>query len=276
MNIPIINKEKVIGKIIDVPIKRIIPNPNQPRKCFDEDDIACLAESIESNGIIQPLTVREISPGNNDRYEIVAGERRFKAAILCGYDTVPCIIMDISQCESAVMALVENIQRRDLSCFDEAEAILKMIDSYGITQEEAAKRLGKSQSTIANKLRLLKITPAEREKIFKYKLTERHARALLKIDNPELRENAIEQIYKKNLNVEQTEKYVRELVMGTVSERKLKRRGKLFRHMSLFSNSINHAVEIMRAAGVNCESKRINGDGYVEFVVRVPTDNLSE
>lgn len=276
MNIPLLTKEKIVGRIIDIPVSRIISNPNQPRKNFDDEDIFCLAESINSNGIIQPLTVREINSEGSVGYEIVAGERRFRAAIVCGFEAVPCIVMDISESESAVMALVENIQRKNLNCFEEADAIRKMIDTYGLTQEEAAKRLGKNQSTVANKLRLLKITPHEREKIFEYKLTERHARAILRIDNPEIRENIIETICRKGYNVEQTERYVANLLEKTRSEEKLKRRSSLFRHMSLFSNSINHAVEIMKAAGVECESRKIKGDGYVEFIVKIPTENMSE
>lgn len=276
MNIPLLTREKVVGRIIDIPVARISSNPNQPRKCFDEDDIFCLAESIKSNGIIQPLTVREKNTDNIVSYEIVAGERRYRAAIVCGFDTVPCIVMDITESESAVMALVENIQRKDINCFEEAEAIRKMIDTYGLTQEEAARRLGKTQSTVANKLRLLKLTDREKRKIFEYKLTERHARAILKIDNAEIRENIIETIYRKGYNVEQTEKYVAGLLEKTRSEEKLKRRSSLFRHMSLFSNSINHAVEIMKAAGVECESRKIKGDGYVEFIVKIPTENMSE
>ncbi|MDY2847628.1 MAG: ParB/RepB/Spo0J family partition protein [Oscillospiraceae bacterium] len=276
MNIPLLTREKVVGRIIDIPVARISSNPNQPRKCFDEDDIFCLAESIKSNGIIQPLTVREKNTDNIVSYEIVAGERRYRAAIVCGFDTVPCIVMDITESESAVMALVENIQRKDINCFEEAEAIRKMIDTYGLTQEEAARRLGKTQSTVANKLRLLKLTDREKRKIFEYKLTERHARAILKIDNAEIRENIIETIYRKGYNVEQTEKYVSSLLEKTRSEEKLKRRSSLFRHMSLFSNSINHAVEIMKAAGVECESRKIKGDGYVEFIVKIPTENMSE
>lgn len=273
MNIPLKPREKVIGKIIDIPVCKIVPNPNQPRKHFCESELNTLADSIKSNGIIQPLTVREIS---ESRYEIVAGERRYRACIMCGYDTVPCIIMDISQCESAVMALVENIQRKDLNCFDEAEAIRQMIENYGITQEEAASRIGKNQSTIANKLRLLNLSVSERNKITEFDLTERHARALLKIKNSELREYVIEQIHSKNYNVEQTEKYIENLIADEKNKVNMKRRGKLFRHVSLFTNSINHAVEIMRAAGVECESKKINGDGYVEFIVRIPTDNMSK
>lgn len=272
MSIPLLYKEKVVGKIIDIPVDKIHPNKNQPRRFFDDEEISSLAQSISENGIIQPITVRE----DKTNYEIVAGERRFRAAIIVGYECIPCIILDVSDRESAVMALVENIQRKNLSCFDEAEAIRKMINGYGITQDEAAKKLGKNQSTIANKLRLLKINEEERKKISEYKLSERHARALLRIDETALRDSVIEVIHEKNLTVENTEKYIDRLLRNKEKEKAYKRRGNLFRHLSLFSNSINRAVTIMESAGVNCETNKIKGDGYVEFRVKISTDNLQE
>lgn len=272
MKMPLLTaaREKVIAEIVDIPIEKVIPNPNQPRKKFYPDDINSLAESIRQNGIIQPLSVRK----HDDLYELVAGERRLRAAMVCGLEYVPCIIMEISDCESAVMSLVENIQRKNLDCFDEAEAIRQMIDIYGLTQEEAAARLGKNQSTVANKLRLLKLSEDERRLICEYELTERHARALLKINDAEVRTDIIEQIHRKKLNVEKTERLIDSILEKQKKNSKLKRRSGLFRHMSLFANSINRAVDIMKASGVECETKRINGDGFVEFVVKIPTDKM--
>ena len=269
-SVTIPKNEKILGNIIDVPIKKIIPNSNQPRKNFGDDDIAELSASIEENGIIQPLTVRD----SGEKYELVTGERRLRAAVKCGFECVPCIVMEISDRDSAVMALVENIQRKDLSFFEEAEAIRKMIDIYGITQEEAALRLGKTQSTIANKIRLLKLPEDERRLISELNLTERHARALLKILDKETRIDLIKMISERNLNVEKTEKEIDRINFETKEKEKLKRRSGLFRHMSLFANSINHAVDIMRAAGVECSSDRINGDDYVEFVIKISKDQL--
>lgn len=272
MKMPVLIKEKTIGKIIEVPVGKIVPNPNQPRKSFDSAALSGLAESIEHNGIIEPLTVRECG----DRYELVAGERRLRAAVMCGLEVVPCIIVEVSDEDSALLAIVENIQRKDLNFFEEADAVQKMIDIFGLTQDEAASRLGKTQSTVANKLRLLKMQPDERKSITEYELTERHARAILKIPDHAKRMEVIERIHKNALNVDSTEKLIERMLSEDRKTVKLKKRSNLFRHMSLFSNSINHAVDIMRASGVDCDSRRINGDGYVEFVVRVSTRNMKE
>lgn len=265
-------REKIIGKIVEIPIERIIPNPNQPRKFFDEDELKALSESISENGIIQPITVRE----NNNFYEIIAGERRYRAALMSGFECVPCIIIDADDSESAIMALVENIQRKNLSFFDEAQAIKNMINVYGLTQEETAKKIGKTQSTIANKLRILKFSDEEKKMITDYKLTERHARALLSVDDENLRKVIIEKIYKQGLNVSQTEKLISTMLSKELHKTKIRKRSKLLKHMSLFTNSINRAVSIMEDSGVKCSTKKINGEGYVEFVVRISTDEIPE
>ena len=164
-------KEKPLNRVVEVNVSEIVPNPHQPRTDFDLADMQSLAESIAQNGILQPLTVRKDA---DQRYELVAGERRLRAAKLAGLQSVPCIILDISERNSAIMALVENIQRQDLSFFDEASAIEKLISYYGMTQEDAAAKLGKAQSTIANKLRLLRLTQAERDVIMKYNQKEEY------------------------------------------------------------------------------------------------------
>ena len=173
----IFNREKTVNKVLSIHIDQILPNPYQPRKLFDEEELSGLSESIRSNGILQPLSVRRTTCGN---YEIIAGERRFRACKQAGLEHVPCIVMDVDEQKSAILAILENIQRHDLSFFEQAEGIMRLIEEWGVTQEEAALRLGKAQSTIANKLRLLKIPPYLRHKILENGLTERHARALLK------------------------------------------------------------------------------------------------
>ena len=174
MNFPFLVKEKVINKVVEIDIDKIEANPYQPRTVFG-DDIDELAESIRLNGLIQPLTVK----AEGERYILIAGERRLRALKSLGNAFAPCIVLDITDRNSAVLALVENIQRKDLHFFDEAEALSKLLDFYGMTQEDAAVRLGKTQSTIANKLRLLKLSESIRSKIRCFGLTERHARALL-------------------------------------------------------------------------------------------------
>ena len=253
-------------QIMELEITKIRPNPCQPRTSFREEDLRALADSIRQNGILQPLTVRE----RGEHYELVAGERRLRAAKLCGLEAVPCIVLDISDRNSAILALVENIQRQDLSFFDEAIAIEKLITYYGMTQEDAAAKLGKAQSTIANKLRLLRLTPDERNMIMKYNLTERHSRALLKLASPVERLNILERVVKNNLNVERTEKLVDDYIGSQREKESYKRRSKVFQNVKLFVNTINRAVETMQAAGISADSKKIQNEDYIEYRVRIP------
>lgn len=259
-------KEKSINKVIEIDIKQIVPNPHQPRKHFPDSEIATLADSIAQNGILQPLSVRRYK----DKFELIAGERRLRAAKLSGLTVVPCIVHDISDRNSAILALVENIQRQDLSFFEEAVAIEKLIMYYGMTQEDAAAKLGKAQSTIANKLRLLRLTPEERDLIMKFNLTERHARALLKLASPEERLIVLDKIIKHNLNVEKSEKLIEDFI-GLQKERaSYKKRSKVFQNVKLFVNTINKAVETMQAAGISADSRKIQNEDYIEYRVRIP------
>lgn len=259
-------KEKPINRIVEVEVGDIVPNPHQPRTEFDIADIQSLAESISQNGILQPLTVRR----GNGCYELIAGERRLRAAKMTGMQAVPCIILDISSRNSAIMALVENIQRQDLSFFDEASAIERLITYYGMTQEDAAAKLGKAQSTIANKLRLLRLTLDEREVIMKYNLTERHARALLRLASPSERLTVLEKVVKHNLNVERTEAAVEEMIGKSRTRESYKKRSKVFQNVRIFVNTINKAVETMQAAGIQADSQKIQRENYIEYRVRIP------
>lgn len=259
-------KEKTINKVIEVEVERIIPNPHQPRTEFQAEEISKLADSISQNGILQPLTVRK----KGDKFELIAGERRLRAAKTCGLRVVPCIVKDISEKNSAILALVENIQRQDLSFFDEAYAIEKLITYYGMTQEDAAMKLGRAQSTIANKLRLLRLTSTERELIMQYGLTERHARSLLRLSSPEERLQIIEKVIRNNLNVERTEKLIDDYISGKTERESLRRRSKVFQNVKMFVNTINKAVETMQAAGISADSRKIQGESYIEYRVRIP------
>lgn len=261
---PFLVKEKVVNKVVQIETDKIIPNPYQPRREFD--DLEGLAQSILQNGILQPLTVRR----ENGEIELVSGERRLRAAKMLGMETVPCIIVEMSGRNSAVMALIENIQRQDLSVFDEAEAIAKLIDFYGMTQEDAAVKLGKSQSTIANKLRLLKLDEDTRGKITEYGLTERHARAFLKLPE-EMRPQILETVHCRNLNVEATERLIDTMLHEQTEMESLRKRSVVFKDVRLFVNTINKAVEMMKAAGINADSKKIQQDDFIEYIVRIPT-----
>lgn len=257
-------KEKVVAKVIQVDVNKIEPNPYQPRREFD--DIDGLAQSIKQNGILQPLTVRRTENG----FQLVAGERRLRAAKMLGLESVPCIPMTITERNSAMLALIENIQRRDLSFFDEAEAIAKLIDFYGMTQEDAAISLGKSQPSIANKLRLLKLDKSVQEKISKYGLTERHARALLRLKCKGDQLNIVEVFKEKNMNVEAAERCVEAFLQKEKDLNSFKKRSVVFKDVRLFVNTLNKAVEMMKAAGIEADSQRIQNEDYIEYIVKIP------
>lgn len=261
---PFYVKEKVVNKVVQIDTDRIKPNPYQPRRDFD--DLEGLAQSIAQNGILQPLTVRK----ENGEIELVAGERRLRAARMIGMPTVPCIVVEMTGRNSAAVALIENIQRRDLSVFDEAEAIAKLIDFYGMTQEDAATKLGKSQSTIANKVRLLKLSDKVRKKASEYSLTERHARALLKLDTEEQQLEAVEAIHNRDLNVEATERLIDGMIKKLQDQKSLQKRSVVFKDVRLFVNTINKAIEMMKAAGINADSQKKQNDDYIEYIVRIP------
>ena len=260
-----LTKEKLINKVVEIAINEILPNPYQPRTDFNED-ISALAESIAQNGILQPLSVRR----KDGRFELIAGERRLRAAKMCGFEAVPCIIHEVSDRHSAVLAVVENIQRQDLSFFDEASAIEKLITHYGMTQEDAAAKLGRAQSTIANKLRLLRLTEKEREIIVRNNLTERHARSLLRLGSPEDRLFILEKIIRNNLNVERSEHLIDEFIGSQRNKVSYKKRSAVFQNVKMFVNTINKAVETMQAAGISADSRKIQNEDYIEYRVRIP------
>lgn len=253
-------------KVLHLNVESIRPNPHQPRVNFTPDELRALADSIRQNGILQPLTVRRCG----DEYELIAGERRLRAAKLAGLHSVPCIVMEINDRNSAILALVENIQREDLNYFEEAAALEKLITYYGMTQEDAAMKLGRAQSTVANKLRLLRLTEAERCYILEHHLTERHARTLLRLGSPEERMQVLEKITKLGLNVEKTERLIDGIIGKKKEEESFRKRSILFRDVRLFTNTINKAVETMQAAGIPAASQKMQFDDYIEYRIRIP------
>lgn len=253
-------------RVIQLPTAEIIPNPHQPRRTFEPDELRALSDSIRQNGILQPITVRN----TGERYELIAGERRLRAAKLAGLTVVPCIVMEISDRNSAILALVENIQRADLNCFEEAAALEKLITCYGMTQEDAAMQLGRAQSTVANKLRLLRLTDEERTCILEHHLTERHARALLRLGSAEERLAALDKITKLGLNVEKTELMIDDMIGKSRDSLNLRKRSVLLRDVRLFANTISKAVETMQAAGIPAASQKMQFDDYIEYRIRIP------
>lgn len=259
-------REKEINKVLEIGVSLIKPNPSQPRKCFYSDELTKLAKSISQEGILQPLIIR-IKDGE---YELVSGERRLRAAKIAGLKTVPCIIVNMTERNSALMALVENIQREDLSFFEEASAIQSLISVYGMTQEDAAIRLGIAQSTVANKLRLLRIPGDEQQVIMDMKLSERHARALLRLESKSDRIDVLERIHKYKLNVEMTEAYISKLLEGKRKKESYKKRSPILRDVKLFVNTINKAIEVMRLSGVDANSKKTQTENEITYTITIP------
>ncbi len=258
--------------ISEIPIIKIRPNKAQPRKHFNEDELSALSRSIAENGILQPLTVRKVS---TTEYELVAGERRLRAAILAGFKRVPCIVVKCSDKESAVYALLENLQRADLGMFEEARGISRLIRRYGLTQEQAAAKLGKTQSTIANKLRLLKLSYEEQEWIENAGLTERHARSLLRIDNEEKRREALSKIISENLNVARTEELVGIYTQNIPKPEKQRGKSKaVIKDLRIFLNSINKAIDTMRLSGIDAQSIKTDTENFIEYTIRIPKSQI--
>lgn len=243
-------------------------NINQPRKTFDDQAIFELAESIRRHGILNPLSVRKTEQG----YELIAGERRLRAARLAGIHEVPCIILKMNDQKSAVLALVENIQRADLGFFEEAMAIRNLTETYGLTQEEIARSLGKSQSAVANKLRLLRHPKDIIERIQQEHLSERHARALLRIDDLNKRRAALQYIADHHYNVAQTEEYIDLLLRDKQEEpKKNKITLSVCKDVRLFLNTVNRAVTLMRRSGVPAELQKAQEDGKLILKIEIPS-----
>lgn len=252
--------------ITHIPTEKLLPNPYQPRRQFESEDMLSLADSIKENGILQPLLIRRIN--NSDYFEIIAGERRLRASILAGVDTVPCIELDCDYEQSAVYSILENVQRCDLSFFEEATAVAQLMNHFGLTQTQVAQRLGKSQSALSNKLRLLKLPVDVRYFIEKEGLTERHARALLKLDTEKDIWSALNVIKEKGLNVQQTERYIDSLTDNQVKTRK--NVVTIFKDVRIFVNTVNRAIETMKASGIDAVSNKTETDDYIEFTVKIP------
>ena len=259
------NKIRTESQILAIPQSDILPNPNQPRKRFDYDELEGLAQSIRANGILQPLIVRELE---NGKYELVAGERRLRAARLTGLTKVPCVVSEISETDSAIFAVLENLQRQDLDYFEEAEALATLVSDYHMGQDELCKKLGKAQSTISNKLRLLKLSDEMRYQISRAGLSERHARALLSLNDEVQRARALSIIIDRHLTVNESEQLIDQMIRKNEAPKKQMLRG--FKDIRIFINTLNNAVDNIRRAGIEADSVKTETDEYVEYIVRIP------
>lgn len=254
-------------------ISEIVRNPNQPRRYFDPEAIATLAESIRQYGVLNPLTVRRTANGG---YELVAGERRLRAARVAGLTDVPCLLINADGEDSSVIALVENLQRRDLDFFEEANGFKRLIEQFGLTQEEAARKVGKTQSAVANKLRLLRLSQQNMELIRCNNLTERHAGALLRLNDEADRINVTNYIIEHELNVSRTEEYIDEFLKAkenpqpVVEPESGKHVVRLFKDVRFFLNTLNRAVGVMVDAGIGATVKQQESDDGLTLTICIP------
>ena len=253
-------------QVLQLPAAEIRPNPRQPRRVFDEAGLRELAASIRAHGVLQPLTVRRTAEG----WELIAGERRLRASRLAGLETVPCIESAAGDEESALLALIENLQRQDLHYFEEAAAIGDYIHRTGVTQEEAARQLGRSPSALANKLRLLRLSPACREQLVKSGLTERHARCLLRMEDESERLAALRYIADHQLNVAQTEQYIERRLAALQATPPAGRRTFILKDVRLFLNSVDHGLRLIRSAGVDAACDRQETEEDILLTIRIP------
>ena len=258
--------EFLSSRVRYVPINDIRPNPQQPRRRFDPEGLQELAASIAAYGILQPLTVRD----RGGVYELVAGERRLRAARIAGLREVPCLIAEVGEEDAALLALIENLQRRDLDYMEEAAAIARLIRRYGLSQQQAAEKLGKSQPTIANKLRLLRLSAPVIDCLRQYGLTERHARTLLRLTDPEQQLAAARHIGKRGLNVAQTEQYIDRLTAENRTEPPRRRPTYVIKDVRLFLNSVERGVRLMQSAGVGAEVGRRDTEEEILLTIHIP------
>ena len=260
------------GGIVYLRTDELTPNPVQPRKRFDEESLEELSGSIKSYGILNPLTVR-LRCG---KYELVAGERRLRAAKLAGLEEVPCILIDVNMEDASLIALVENLQRRDLDFIEEALGISQLIRMFGMSQEEAARRIGKSQSAVANKLRLLKLPPDVLEALRQNGLTERHGRALLRLPSPVAQRAALEYIVDNGLTVAATDAYIDALLAEpekepeTETERSEKKRTFVLKDVRVFLNTLSRSIDLMKQGGIDAGMQREETEDSLILTISIP------
>ena len=266
LKVEVMSLFKPKSKLTEIPIDQIVANPHQPRKVFSSDSLAELCDSIKQYGLIQPITVRK---GTYSKYELIAGERRLRACTMAKMKTIPAIIIDVSNYESASIAMIENLQRENLNFFDEAEGYSNLISDFNITQEELAQKIGKTQATIANKIRILKLSPMVKKIIKNNNLTERHARALLKLPNEDLQIKVLKKVTENNLNVTQTDEYV-DFLLSPKPPKPNQKSTRIFKDIRIFSNTIKQAIDMMNKSGINAYSEKNETDEYIEYLVKIP------
>lgn len=261
------------SSVVQIRIDEIVSNPYQPRTVFDDNSISELAKTIHTHGIIQPIVVRR----KQDRYELIAGERRWRAAKSLGWDTIPAIIRDMNDAQTASAALIENLQREGLTPIEEATAYQQLLDLHGLTQESLAQRLGKGQSTIANKLRLLHLPQGVQQALLARSITERHARALLALPDEELQLKLLSDCIERGWNVKQMEERVKATLLALENEKKPKPRKRLLsRDVRIAVNTIRQSLDMIEKTGLTVQYEEKDESEFYEFVIRVPKGSLQE
>lgn len=263
------------GSIVWLPVEELSPNPVQPRRQFDDKALEELSQSIRSYGILHPLTVR----CRGGKFELVAGERRLRAAKLAGLREVPCILLDVNMEDASLIALVENLQRRDLDFIEEAVGLSRLIGMFGLSQEEAARRIGKSQSAVANKLRLLRLPRDVLEGLRDRGLSERHGRALLRLADPNAQRMALTYIAENGLSVAAAEAYIEALLREPGQEETEKtrpQRSLVLKDVRIFFNSLRHSVELMKQGGIEAGVKREETEDSYIVTISIPKSRPAE
>ncbi|NLJ79276.1 MAG: nucleoid occlusion protein [Tissierellia bacterium] len=256
-------------EIRQIPIKAIRPNPYQPRKDFDKKSLEELSQSIKSFGVIQPISVRRLK-GHN--YELIAGERRWRASELAELGEIPAIIVDYKDKESAMIALIENLQREDLNFIEEAEGYDNLIIDHGFTQQQLAEKLGKSQSTIANKLRILKLPMDIKRGLLENGLTERHGRALLKLSDDSLKRDVLEKVVENELNVSRTEALVDNILDELIGESEQEEKQNIRSLISprIYINTIKKTYAMIRNSGIDAKYREKDMGDFIEVTIEIP------
>ncbi|MDM5314478.1 nucleoid occlusion protein [Fictibacillus sp. b24] len=255
-------------EVLQIPVQQIIPNRFQPRTVFIDERIEELSQTIEAHGIIQPIVVRGI--GEN-QYELIAGERRWRAVQKLGWEKIPAILKEMDDSQTASVALIENLQREELTAIEEAMAYAKLLELHGLTQEGLAQKLGKGQSTIANKLRLLKLPQSIQDALLQKKITERHARALIVLKSPEKMDAVLQEILEKQLNVKQTEDRVKRMIEAETAEKKPQSRRKSYsKDMRLAINTVRQSVDMVVQSGLSIDTEEEEHEEFYQFTIRIP------
>ena len=261
------NTDKAVHKIVTVPVDLVQPSRYQPRLKFDQESLQELADSIKENGLIQPITVRQI----DDHYEIIAGERRYRALRMAGYEEIKCYVLSPSEDQAAQMALVENVQRENLSAIEEAKSYLQIMRQANMTQEQVARKIGKSQSAVANKIRLLNLPQEIQDGVMEGKITERHARALLSAPEEKQKE-AYHHIIEKDLNVRESETYIESLNLPEKAHKHQRTQG-FSRNTQVAVNTINQSIKMIEKLGIKASVETQDTENEVRMIIHLPKEN---